>query len=120
MSRRRKYVLGAVGIALYGATWVGGPPTYVRNFNSEVEDQYMAAQRFLERLPADSRLRESHALRNGAPEAVVRWCVAVLPGVLLAHSSYSVAQLNGRVGMRLVLYYGFGTVVLCDMWEWIS
>ena len=120
-SRRRRWIIAlAVLGGLHLATWLHGPSVYRRDFEREVRDKYEEARLYLERLPADSPRRETQSLNEGGPTAHVGWCLPVLPGLLLVQCGYSVAGLNARSGKRLVLYHGLGTVVLLDMWEWIS
>ena len=43
------------------------------------------------------------------PSSRVDWCIPLLPGVLLADSSYHIGPLWAAGGPKLVVYYGFGT-----------
>jgi hypothetical protein len=65
-------------------------------------------------LPIYARLRE------GGPEAGVNWAVPLLPGVLLADSSEVFGPLNGHGGAKVLLYYAGGTIVVCELWGWLS
>ena len=75
-------------------------------------------------------------LREGGPATGVKWCVPLLPGVLLATGvkwcvpllpgvllvdSYSViSPSSGSGGVKVVVYYGTGAVVVCELWGWLA
>jgi hypothetical protein len=44
------------------------------------------------------------------PTSKVNWCIPVLPGVLLADSSISQGPLSAEGGVKIVIYYGVGSV----------
>ena len=50
----------------------------------------------------------------------VNWCIPLLPGILLADSYEVLSPLNARGTAKLVLYYGLASVVICELWGWIS
>lgn len=59
-------------------------------------------------------------LRQGGPTSGVRWCVPVLPGVLLADSYYCVGPLCAAGGVKIVLYDGLGPVEVPTPWYWVT
>lgn len=59
-------------------------------------------------------------LREEGPTTGVNWCIPLLPGVLLADSYEVLGPLHGRGMAKIVFYYGVGSVVICELWGWIS
>lgn len=118
--RGRLYLLGA----LYLVTWVGGWLTYEHDLERSAWATYREEQtrntEWLARQPQGTEVPVFMALLEDGPAAGVDWCIPVLPGVLLADSHEEYGPLNGSGGAKLVLYYGFGTAVLCELWGWMS
>jgi hypothetical protein len=121
--RWRKWLLRGVVVLLYLVTWVGGWHTHAR----ELEDSAQARYRLVQERNAERQAHEPDArvplwdrLREGGPATGVEWAVPLLPGVLLADSSEVLGPLNGRGTVKLLLYYGHGTAVVCELWGWIS
>jgi hypothetical protein len=50
----------------------------------------------------------------------VDWCVPLLPGVLLADSYYSVGPLYARGGVKIVVWYGVGSLEGPLIWGWLT
>ncbi len=48
------------------------------------------------------------------------WCFPLLPGVLITNSWYQCGPLFGKGGVKLVLYYGVGSMEILTMNGWIS
>jgi hypothetical protein len=100
---------------LYTVTWIGGRYTYSRDLHRYAESLRARGQR----LEADEN---AFASKNGlplrsrelfsVPRAEVNWCFPLLPGVLVADSEYVIAPLWGEGGMKIVIYYGFGTIAI--------
>jgi hypothetical protein len=59
-------------------------------------------------------------LREGCPATGVKWCFPILPGILLADSYEFLGPLNAKGTVKIVLFYGTGSVVLCDLFGWIA
>lgn len=59
-------------------------------------------------------------LRENGPRTRVHWCQPVAPGFLLAHSEYVVGPLYGRGGIKIVFYYGFGSIELAMIAGWVA
>ncbi len=59
-------------------------------------------------------------LHKGGPLSKVWWCFPVLPGVLLADSQYSVGPLYAEGGVKIVFYYGVGSVAVPTPFGWIT
>jgi hypothetical protein len=112
MPKRRPLVACAIAL-LYLWRWVGGWRSHSRQLRDDAEATYRAA----ERVRQEGLQVELH---QGGPIAEVAWCVPVLPGVLLAWSGASAGPLLGRGGLKVVLYYGFGSAELCTLVGWIS
>jgi hypothetical protein len=121
--KRRKRLLWLL-ILLYAVTWVGGWITYVRDVDASTWASYRNAQKrnteWQAAEPPGAEVPIYLELREGGPAAGVDWCLPVFPGVLLADSYQVLGPLNGRGGAKLVLYYGTGTVVVCELWGWRS
>lgn len=118
--RRKRLVWGLV-LLLYVVTWVGGWYTHARELEASAQARY----RLMQERNADLQALEPDApiyarLREGGPATGVKWAVPLLPGVLLADSYVVLAPLSGRGTVKLLLYYGGGTVVVCELWGWIS
>jgi hypothetical protein len=87
------------------------------------------AQRYWADAAARDRVWEQYAVsqqvsynpvaRPEGPITHVDWCFPLLPGILVSDSSYVVGPLYGKGGVKVVLYYGIGSVELL-MWGWIS
>ena len=110
--------------AIYLATWIGGWISHASEMHAEASISYSAAERYnLEfKAQALARGQEPFAFRlhEGGPRTGVIWCIPVLPGVLLADSYRSIGPLGGKGTVKIVLYYGFGSLIICDLWGWIS
>lgn len=61
-----------------------------------------------------------YRLRAGGPKSAVAWCFPILPGVLLAKSSYNVGPLYAQGGQKIVIYYGVGSFTLLELVGWRS
>ncbi len=59
-------------------------------------------------------------IHKKGPSAVVNWCVPVFPGILIANSYYIIGPLWELGGVKVVLFYGFGTKELLTLFGWIS
>jgi hypothetical protein len=113
--RRRKRIFERVVVLLYLITWIGGWSSHARQLRANADASYrnLVLQTEGKRVPFNSR---PHA---GGPITGI-WCVPVLPGVLLVESGTSIAPLSGSGGLKLVLYYGFGSSELCWFYVWLA
>jgi hypothetical protein len=122
MRARRKITLCL--IPLYVVTWIGGYYSHSDSLNRETQRLYEAAQKSDAEYAALAAKEGSAPLRPQAhkdgPKYGVSWCAPVLPGVLIADSYYSVGPLYGRGGVKIVIYYGFGSWASSPIWGWIS
>jgi hypothetical protein len=118
--RWRRRSLVAVVLLLYAVTWVGGWASHAAEMKDQTEkgyrrlrEKYEWAERYYsargETVPTTMRAHE------GGPSWGAAWCVPVLPGVLLAWSHSSIGPLYGSAGLRLVVWYGLGSVVVTDV-----
>ncbi len=57
---------------------------------------------------------------SDGPNTSVAWCFPVVPGVLIANSSYVIGPLYGRGGVKVVIFYGFGSFELVTVSGWVS
>ena len=121
-TRRRLFWL--VFLLLYVATWVGGWITHARDLQASAQVWYQRAKErnreWMSDEPAGGEPPIYLQLREGGPATGVNWCIPLLPGVLLADSYYVLGPLNGRGMVKIVFYYGAGSVVICDLWGWIA
>jgi hypothetical protein len=121
--RQRKWFLPLLILGLYAVTWVGGWITHAHDLEASALDQYRWVQQRNAERAANSTDAEPPVLlelHKGGPSTGVNWCVPLLPGILLADSYSSIGPLGGNGGGKIVLYYGTGTVVLCNLWGWMS
>jgi hypothetical protein len=121
---RRPVFCGFV-VLLYAVTWVGGWMTHARDLKSSADAKYQRAQECnAQRLEAfrSLGLHEPYTVElwKSGPASRVNWCVPLLPGVLLADSSWGYGPLNGDGGVKIVFYYGFGSVEVCRLWGWYA
>ena len=118
MSRRKKLLI--VGALLYAVTWVGGWRAHAREVAEEAKRRYgqaVAQNNKIAGGPSIDAGLEIELSVDG-PRSGVDWCVPLLPGVLLADSYYVVGPLYGEGQTKLVLYYGFGSWTLFELWGW--
>ena len=121
---KRNRIWACVLVPLYIATWVGGWISHAQQLQERAEKGYCTAQRENEEMEVESR-REGlpfHPieLRKDGPITRVYWCLPVLPGVLLADSDYCVGPMCAGGGLKVILYYGFGTTEIWTPWYWMT
>jgi hypothetical protein len=98
-------------VALYLVTWVGGWISHNHEMEQRAQLAYDGlASRYKN---SDSPLKKLYLFDDG-PRSGVNWCVPLLPGVLLADSHFLTGGLSGNYCYRIVIYYGFGSFVLCE------
>ena len=122
MKRVRKRLLSGF-VLLLVVTWVGGWHTHARELEASAQARYRLAR---ER-DAEWRAREPEAevsildrLRAGGPATGVRWAVPLFPGLLIADSYEILGPMKERGTAKLLVYYGCGTVTLCELWGIIA
>jgi hypothetical protein len=122
--KRHRRTLWVVLLLLYAATWVGGWITHARDLEASAWAKYRRAQErnaeWLADEPAGSEVPISLRLFEGGPATGVNWCIPILPGVLIADSYEVLGPLNGRGMVKIVVYYGPHSVVVCELFGWIS
>jgi hypothetical protein len=89
---RRKWLIAVVLLLLYVVTWVGGWITHARDL-------------------------DARAKRVTAYSAHVDWCFPVLPGLLVTDSGYTIAPKHAESGIKVVLFYGIGSVEIVRLVE---
>jgi len=110
--RPRRLTIVLVISSLYLVTWIGGWVTYQHDFRERIDSKHAKArQRYAELAAFAERegLQQPAVDLYAKPTSHVDWCVPILPGVLIADSSYVCAPLWGEGGWKIVLYYGWGT-----------
>ena len=121
---KRRWLAATVLLALYLLTWIGGWHSHAQEIEARAyrrwTDASARAQEMARLAAADGEQRRPIGLRQGGPQTGVDWCAPILPGVLICDSYYVIGPLWGRGGVKLVLYYGFGSVELLTLWGWIS
>lgn len=105
-------------VAAYDVTWIGGWHFHWKEISTEAQLRYDRTRALNAKWKEISD--DQVELRHGGPQYGVDWCVPILPGVLLADSFYVVGPLYGKGGLKLVLYYGFGTLTLLELYGWIA
>jgi hypothetical protein len=120
----RKWIL-AVVVPAYLVTWVGGWLARNREMADLAQQLYADAEaRYAEYLEAELRNPRDRAdpirLRAGGTKSAVDWCVPILPAVLVSDSYYVVGPLYGKGTVKIVFYYGTGSVTLFELWGWIA
>ncbi len=122
MRVRRKIVIWL--IPLYLLTWIGGYYSHSATLKRETQKLYDAAKQRDAEIADIAAKERSEAPRpqvhKDGPVSKVEWCFPVLPGILLADSYYVVGPLYGRGGVKIVVYYGFGSWATEPIWGWIS
>ena len=118
--RRRRQVLGVLVLLLYAVTWAGGWRTHAREIDASARARYQRAQAQNARRYAGGEVPVYAELREGGPATGVNWAVPLLPGVLVADSYEVLGPLSGRGSAKVLLYYGGGTVVVCELWGWLA
>jgi hypothetical protein len=108
-----------VVIALYAVTWIGGWVSHARQLREKTESSWRYAKGQLggnrnEDVPIPFRIHED------GPHYYVAWCVPILPGLLLAESGSSIGPLMGGGGLKVILYYGFGSKDFLTFWRWAA
>jgi hypothetical protein len=119
----RKITIKAFIAILYLVTWVGGWIRHSHDLEANAWDWYrMEEQRNAKNIAACimAGLEPfTTPLNKDGPATQVYWCLPILPGVLLADSDSVIGPMSGYGGLRIVLYYGFGST---DLWlyGWIA
>lgn len=121
VTKRRK-ILACVLALLYFQTWVGGRISHAHKLRDFTEATFRKAELQNQELvilanklgDKDFRPTELHK----KPISTVKWCVPVLPGIILTDSAYYVGPLWARGGVKIVFFYGFGSTVLVTLSEW--
>lgn len=121
----KKRLIVSLIVILYAWTWAGGWFSHAIQLRDHAESSYRRAELRIqeqERALAEAGEKVSGWARahKAGPYSGVSWCLPILPGVFLADSYYSVGPLHGRGGVKIVLYYGFGSTELCWLWGWIA
>jgi hypothetical protein len=111
-------------ILLYGVTWIGGCSDHSAQLRQEATRRYESASERTRELDviADQLgvpFDPIELLRDG-PKSRVNWAVPILPGLLLADSEFVVGPLYAKGSAKLVVYYGFGSLTLVELWGWMS
>jgi hypothetical protein len=119
-----RWALWLTVVLLYAATWLGGRSSHARDLETAAWAKHRRAQeRNAEELaqePPGSEVPVYLRLREGGPVTSLNWCIPLLPGVLLVDSDEVIGPLYGRGGVKIVLYYGTGSWVVCHLYGWIA
>jgi hypothetical protein len=111
-------------IPLYLVTWIGGWVSHSAALKRDAQRRYEAAQKSDAEYAALAAKEGQPPSRPQAgktgPHTDVSWCFPILPGVLIADSYYVVGPLYGRGGIKVVIFYGFGSLASEPLWGWIS
>jgi hypothetical protein len=122
MSKKKKW-LGACAFGLYILTWLYGPADHARELTNRAQRLWSEAAATNERMRAPSVPGEDidviEIFKDG-PRASVDWCIPILPCVMLANSGYSIGPVYGRGGVKIILFYGVGSLELVTLFGWLS
>ncbi len=119
MMRRRGVLI--VVVALYAVTWVGGWRSHEREIAAFARHRYDSAISMNAKLAQHaSEKGYSIKLRAGGPSSGVEWCIPIVPGLCLANSYYVVGPLYAAGTTKLVLFYGVGSITVCNLAGWYA
>jgi hypothetical protein len=122
---KRKRNFWIVCIILYLFTGIGGWYSHKKELASRSQYFWNEAAKHDEMAKKQAELQGIHdpPLINrisSGPSMQVKWCFPILPGFLITNSSYQIAPLWGEGGVKLVFYYGFGSVEMVTLVGWMS
>jgi hypothetical protein len=122
MRTRRKIAICL--ILLYLITWIGGYYSYSANLKHSTQEIYDRAKQRDDEFAAavakeGGQPSRSRVFKDG-PQSEIHWCFPILPGILIADSHWIVGPLFGRGGIKIVVYYGFGSWASKPFGGWIS
>ena len=122
---KNKRIVVAIIVPAYLVTWIGGWLAHDREMANLARRLYADAEaRNAESLEAELRNPRDRAypirLRSGGPKSEVDWVFPILPAVLISDSYYVVGPLYGKGTLKIVFYYGAGSVTLLELWGWIA
>lgn len=113
--RPRCVLISGAVLASYALTWVLGWGCHARRLARRADEMYRGGQAKHARMVAmaaelgtTTEGLES-ALRPEGPVTRVNWCVPLLPGVLLADSQYLIGPRWARGGIKIVVWFLFGS-----------
>ena len=119
-----KWLIPGAVLALDVFTLVGGWQSHSAELDSRAWQMWRGESERLGRLQgragSDVEGLRTMKLFPGGPHTHVSCCAPVLPGVLLVKSSYVIGPLWGGGGVKIVLFYGFGSRELATLFGWIS
>ena len=120
LKRRLVYIL----TLFYVGTWAGGWSSHASNVRVQAEDSYRMIERDNQEMEMQAKrggeIFHPTKLRKGGPASAVNWCAPLLPGILITDSYYSAGPLHASGGVKIVVYYGFGSTELCTPWCWTA
>lgn len=110
---------------LYVATWIGGGRSHAYELRARAQRDWAEAVSENERARNLTETQGNHRfsprpLLPRGPSAGVDWCAPILPGVLVAGSWHRAGPLWTEGGVKLVLYYGVGSMEFCTVIGWIA
>jgi hypothetical protein len=125
MRHLRQYRWWYIVAALYLLTWLGGWIAHAHELRVFSDDYWSYLDGKLQVAMVEQRKQRdefprTYQVYESGPRSWVRWCLPILPGILLVDSGYSVGPLHARAGIKLVVYYGVGSSELCMLAGWVS
>jgi hypothetical protein len=109
---------------LYAVTWIGGWIFHARDLASWAQERYDTQSKRNKDQTVDAFARGEKPflveLREGGPGTRVNWCLLLAPGLVMADSYYVLGPLSARGSFKLVFFYGFGSVIVCQWGGWIT
>jgi len=117
---KRKKLIACILVPLYLGTWIGGWISHAHDLRGRAEIDYRWFERRNLERQADGLDYHPIRLNPDGPSSSVNWCIPVLPGVLLVDSEISSGPMAARGGVKIVLYYGVGSMELCTLVGWMT
>ena len=117
---RHRGVLIFVAV-LYAVTWICGWRSHEREIAAGARHRYDSAISMNAKLAQHpSEMGHSIKLRTRGPSSGVEWCIPIVPSLCLANSYYVVGPLYAAGTTKLVLFYGVGSITVCNLGGWYA
>lgn len=117
----KRFLEIAVTVMLYAVTWMGGWQSHATQLQAHAQELYdegkedEISRRAMEAEEVAGPFK-SRLLPDG-PKIEISRKVPVLPGGLIAKPCYAIGPLWAQ---KVVIYYGFGSVAIDTIFQWIS
>lgn len=123
----KKTIIACTIILLYFWTWFSGKAYHEKEVSDSAQISYKKAIKIHDKLKEVSREYSQkepediyEIIHKEGSSSGVEWCFPIFPGVLIADSYKIIGPLWGSGGIKIVLFYGFGTKEVLTINGWIS